>query len=95
MLIALDYDDTYTRDSKFWLFFIAAVEYAQHDIICVTMRTEAERALIDPEFLDLMGERIYCTSRQAKKDYMNGLGIFPDIWIDDTPEFIVKDALVE
>jgi hypothetical protein len=33
--------------------------------------------------------QIYCTSRRFKREYMNNKPWQPDIWIDDTPDFIV------
>ena len=90
MLIALDYDDTYTRDPVLWMLFIGFAKGRGHTVICVTMRTPQEVALIDDDLLTVI--EIIPTSRQAKKDYLNQRSVFPDIWIDDTPEFILCDA---
>ena len=38
MLIALDYDDTFTRDPEGWLNFAKLMKSRGHEIIGVTMR---------------------------------------------------------
>lgn len=35
---------------------------------------------------------IYYTSRIGKKKYMDEKGICIDVWIDDSPVFILEDA---
>ncbi len=88
MLIALDYDDTYTRDRKFWVTFIANATGAGHRVICVTARTSAEAELMDQIFKELVP--VYPTSREQKRPFMQRQGIFVDVWIDDQPEWIVE-----
>lgn len=43
MIISLDYDNTYTRDPKFWLEFVKRSIDCGHTVICVTMRYEREK----------------------------------------------------
>jgi len=89
MLIALDYDDTYTRAPDFWDAFIGKVAEEGHEIIIATMRSNEEWARIKD---DMRGIRIVCTNRKAKKPFCASLGLLPDIWIDDNPQFIIQDA---
>ena len=35
---------------------------------------------------------VLCSSRQAKLPFLNGRGVFPDIWIDDSPNWLFEDA---
>lgn len=35
---------------------------------------------------------VYYSSRQAKKDYLKNLEIYPNIWIDDCPEWIIRNG---
>lgn len=43
MLIALDYDGTFTEDPTLWVSFIAMAQAHGHDVIGVTMRYEFEK----------------------------------------------------
>lgn len=90
MLIALDFDDTYTKDPDFWDDFICNAKNRNHKVICVTMRFEEE----GKEVFKTIGKRcdIIFTERQAKEKFLNKMGIKPDIWIDDSPFWIYKDA---
>jgi hypothetical protein len=85
--IALDFDDTYTRDTKLWDAFIWLCNASKHDIRIVTMRKkEMEHPALN--YLALNIPVVY-TEGNTKRSYCNGIGWFPDVWIDDSPEFIV------
>lgn len=90
MIIALDYDGTYTKDPDFWLAFLQSSRNAGHEVFCCTMRTPEESREIDPRLSFLV--QIIATSREAKLPFMQSLGVKVDIWIDDNPMFIVSDA---
>ena len=92
MIIALDFDDTYTRDPITWDEFILLMQDNGHTVICVTMRTEAEGQQVRENLGELLGGRIFFTSRQAKKPFMEKLGININVWIDDNPYWIMYDA---
>jgi hypothetical protein len=85
MLIALDYDGTYTADPSLWDRFIQSVKDRGHRIICVTMRYPEEP--IEPIGIDV----VY-TSRQAKKPYLESIGTRVNIWIDDNPHWILTPS---
>lgn len=91
MLIALDYDDTYTRDPEFWDDFIVSLKKRGHSIICVTMRYEQDGSDVQKALGDKV-ERIIFTGRKAKYDYVVKYGYMPSVWIDDMPWFILMDA---
>lgn len=84
MLIALDYDGTYSEDPVLWETFIRHAIQREHEVICVTMRFATE-----PINLPIP---IYYSGRKAKKFFLSQLSIYPDIWIDDQPVFIIEDA---
>jgi hypothetical protein len=86
--IAIDYDQTITLDYPFWADFINRTVDAGHDIRICTMRSEAMK----DEWLKVVEETIpvLCTNRQQKREFCDNLGWHPDIWIDDSPEFIVR-----
>ena len=76
MLIALDYDGTYTADPELWDWFIDRARQRGHEIKIATMRYPHE------SIPDIGCEIVY-TSRKAK------FGCIPaDIWIDDMPHFL-------
>lgn len=81
MLIALDYDKTYTLDSEFWNQFVENVKRRGHDVKIVTMRYPHE------EILNAPCDVIY-TSRNAKNKFINA-----DVWIDDSPHWIYQDVI--
>ena len=92
MLICLDYDNTYTLDPTFWDAFIVVSKSSGHSVILATMRYPSEG---DTVRYDLEGkvDDIIFTSRKGKRQYLKKLQIFPDVWIDDMPEFVVYDAV--
>ncbi len=93
MLIALDYDDTYTADPDMWDQFIENARMRGHSIVVATMRyskiegDDVRAALA--EKVDL----IVFTERKAKKQFLRNNQIIPDIWIDDNPDWLYEDAL--
>ena len=88
MLICIDYDDTYTKDSLLWNTFIASAKARNHKVICCTMRYEMEGEEVE-QTIGKVVDAIYFTCRGSKKGFLNKLNIFPDIWIDDEPSFIL------
>lgn len=91
MRIALDWDDTVTRDPVMWLQFIRLALERHHDIRIVTMRYERELDDIR-EFLKRHDVfiNIIATGREQKRPFCEELGWIPSVWIDDTPEYIVR-----
>jgi len=87
MLIALDYDDTYTTDPTLWDAFVAQAQARGHEVHIVTMRAPTEVVRVGATV-----NRIHYTDRKAKRPYMYALGLHVQIWIDDRPDFVVADA---
>lgn len=87
MLIALDYDGTYTKDPELWDLFLQAATALGHQVIIATMRFESEGGEITP-LLDKGVSSIVFTDRKAKLPALDARGIRPDIWIDDMPWWI-------
>lgn len=89
MIIALDFDNTYTRDPAMWNDFIDLCQHAGHKVYCVTMRYDKPND--SREVREALGNRvdaIYFTERSAKQQFMQSKGIAIDIWIDDCPQLI-------
>lgn len=93
MLIALDYDDTYTADPILWDLFIEQAKQRGHEVFCVTMRYADKESQEVEENLGDKVDRIIYTNRKAKKVvFRMQCGRNPDIWIEDTPEWLFEDA---
>ena len=91
MMLALDYDDTYTRDPEFWNAVIDLANARGHSVICATLRSPEEGA----DVLAALGDRvedIVFTSRKAKHWAVYAAGYMPSVWIDDMPQYIFQDA---
>lgn len=91
MLIALDYDNTYTRDPIFWDGMISLAKSRGHEVVVATMRSQAEGLQVEGA-LSSKVDCIIFTNRMAKKPYLERLGYFPSVWIDDCPFFILNNA---
>ncbi len=85
MLIALDYDQTYTRDPDFWDIVISAGRARGHEFVCVTQRphppgsTRSERVPPIP---------VVCAGEEFKEDAARRAGYRVHVWIDDMPSTI-------
>lgn len=83
MLIALDYDGTYTADPELFLAFISMAKERGHEVVCVTARNTEEASIMCP---DLIGSvEVIATDRASKAHHMASLGRMPKVWIDDNP----------
>ena len=80
MLVALDYDGTYTRDPALWDGFIVEATKRGHSVKILTMRYPSEAIANVP------CEVIY-TSRKAKHGFVEA-----DIYIDDMPQYLFRDG---
>jgi hypothetical protein len=85
MKIALDYDNTYTKDTQLWDHFIAKAQERGHEVRCVTMRHPETRIEPPPGYPKNPLLVIY-TSMEAKARHYQA-----DVWIDDDPKRIHQD----
>lgn len=90
MNIALDFDDTYTRDPQFWDQFIVNAKNRGHDVRIVTFR---KSSMTDPA-LDNIGIPVIYTEFTQKRKFTSKMGWLVDVWIDDSPEFIVNPVVL-
>lgn len=86
MRIALDYDKTFTLDPRMWGKFVAMATRSGHDVVCITMRHPHEP--ISGPFT-----KIYYTGRRAKMPWATENGVHIDVWIDDSPAWILTDSV--
>ena len=92
MIIALDYDDTFTKDPEAWFAAMHYMTLIGHTIIGVTMRYPSEASGMDKRY-DAVCDHIYFTCRAAKQFAMAVQGVHVDVWIDDNPKWILNNAL--
>lgn len=85
MKIALDYDETFTRDKSMWSMFASMAVAMGHEVAFVTFRHEGrgggnEDIIADAAQLGL--PVVFCNAKQKAHCYQ------ADIWIDDMPHLI-------
>jgi len=93
MIIALDFDETFTEDPFLWRAFIAMAKKRGHEVTFVTFRfNQHDNDLLNQDIKDVareLGMNIVFTGGQQKNKLFDA-----DIWIDDQPITIPKaDAL--
>lgn len=90
MIISIDYDETYTKDKECFLEIVRTFKKAGHTVYCVTMRRPHEISTMCKRLLGLV--EVKFTDGKAKKPFMQAQGINVDVWIDDSPHWVVQDA---
>jgi hypothetical protein len=88
MLIAIDFDDTLTADSKLWGDFIRSAKTLGHRVICVTARRDTDdnnESVRDWMISHGIELPVYFTSLESKVEHAKKIGLKVDIWIDDDP----------
>lgn len=90
MTIAIDYDDTYTVDPDFWNDVIMLAQRRGHEVVVVTARpnTDDTRSELRGVF-DIMEVSCHCSGDEPKADYARRNGLAVDVWVDDSPGWIV------
>ena len=93
LAIALDYDDTYTADPVLWDAFVRSAFAAGHEVFIVTLRAPVIWGCVDTaSFYPPLAERVVYTHGMGKRKYMQRVhNIAVDVFIDDRPDWIVKD----
>ena len=94
MRIALDFDDTYTRDPIFWENFVGSAIRRGHDVRIVTFRSKEHNNSDLEELLNGVNIKVIYTGAHKKRPYCAKIGWLPEVWIDDMPDLIVEDAYV-
>lgn len=95
MIVALDYDDTYTRDPIFWARVVGLAVERGHSVICVTKRDKNHA--IDPTHeppLPANVEVVYAGA-QWKQEAALAAGYAVHVWIDDMPGLIQPPGMLD
>ena len=90
MIIALDWDKTYTEDTVLFSEFVKIAESRGHTVIIVTARPESHQIANPPSGIDVVyadHEWKYSASLKA--------GYKVDIWIDDMPNMIMPQGKLD
>ena len=89
MNLALDYDNTYTRDPIFWNLVIDHAQNRGHKVYCITSRSPKDSAEVYDDLAKLIGkDACMFTNMSAKKTFAFKNNVSIDVWIDDSPFFI-------
>lgn len=86
LVIAIDYDDTYTADPGLWSRFIGMSRERGHSVVCVTARTMLPDFTSEPPLPGYVP--IVLAGGTLKRAAARDAGYKVDIWIDDRPEMI-------
>jgi hypothetical protein len=89
--ICLDYDGTYTTFPELLNLIVDYCKSKNYKVILATMRYESEKDAGLSE-IENKGVTIYYTNRKAKIPYLNSLGIYPDLYVDDNPKWLLIDS---
>lgn len=84
MLIAIDYDETFTEDPDFWRDVIALGATRGHRFICVTGRSTPPDPTREPPIPCL----VLCSPQELKDHCARRNGFHVNVWIDDMPGLI-------
>jgi len=95
LVIALDYDHTYTADKTLWAAFLNICRLAGHKVVVVTARDDRFDKTPCLNTLSVVGS-VYYTRGVAKRWWMEQFAAPEhqkiDIWIDDKPEAILQNS---
>jgi hypothetical protein len=92
VIIAIDFDETYTRDPLLWDAFLAAAAARGHRLFCVSARHERQMDQVRETVGRIIGpEACFGTGGASKRRFMaETVDTHVDVWIDDAPESVVE-----
>lgn len=92
LIIAIDFDDTFTADEHLWAAFIHSALKKSHTVYCVTSRRDSDNSLkeIKNRFsVHRIEIQVVFCNLKSKLQTMEDRGIKVNIWIDDAPHALV------
>jgi hypothetical protein len=94
LIIAIDYDATYTLSPDLWDHIIGLFQESGHTVICVTGRSND--GIMSQPVLDSIGKLVpvIFAGPEWKRDAALKRGYKVNVWIDDMPEMIAKQNLI-
>lgn len=96
MIIAIDFDQTYTADRDTWDKVLDIFTEAGHTVYCVTCRESWDTGGKERGIARIKKRvaKVFFTDGQAKIEYMEKEGYHVDIWIDDCPATVTGGGKV-
>lgn len=88
LVVAIDYDGTFTADPQCWTAVIHCLRAAGHRVICVSARTEADGSRAELTRALPAGVPILLSEFGQKRQFARSRGWSVDIWIEDHPESV-------
>src|SRR5271157_1106932 len=94
MIIAIDYDNTYTAAPELWDQVIRLFQETGHTCICITGRTQ--ETLMAKPVMDSIGKLVHVifAGSQWKREAAEKHAYKVDVWIDDNPEYVGLQFLI-
>ena len=94
MIIAIDYDNTYTADPEGWEAFIDLMESRGHKVICVTGRDDG---FFGDPVRKSIGKKIPVVFAGSawKIDAAKKSGWDVNVWIDDSPQYVAPQHIIK
>jgi DNA-binding LacI/PurR family transcriptional regulator len=91
MKLSLDFDKTYTLAPEVWDRVVRVFRDAGHEVFVVTMRfDQGPEADEVHEALAGKVDGFIFTCRKAKVPYVESIGQKIDVWIDDSPYWLLN-----
>jgi hypothetical protein len=90
VIVAIDYDSTWTADPGLWETFAGMMRDRGHTLVLVTNRMDT--ALNRNEVIPKVGPHVkwvMFAGPTPKRDFAVSQGVHPQIWIDDNPQTVV------
>lgn len=95
MIIAIDYDDTFTADTLMFTETIKKFQEFGHQVICVSARRETFANRREIENALPSGVEVFLSYDCPKRLFTKMKGVYVDIWIDDKPDAIIEEGDTE
>ena len=89
LVIAIDFDDTFTADCEAWRNVILILQQHMHTVICVSARRDTPSNRQELTQSLPLGVKVLLSYDTPKRLFAKQHGYNVDIWIDDMPEAIV------
>lgn len=93
MIIAIDFDNTFTADPEAWREVILMMQAKGHKFVCVTGRSDDEMGDQVRKAIDGLIPIVFAGSRW-KREAAKRSGWDVDVWIDDMPEMVGQQNLI-
>jgi hypothetical protein len=91
MIVAIDYDATWSADPELWEAFGRYARRRGHIVVLITNRIDNGRNR--DEIADAVGgfvDHMILAGPMPKERAAAKLGIYPSIWIDDNPDTVTQ-----